>query len=81
MKSSVCVESQPMFRGNISTPSCGSKNNPSKKKNSLQSDFTLVSCSAYSLNLKMEMICSSEMSVDFQRTTCISEDRTLQGQF
>jgi hypothetical protein len=30
--------------------------------------FTLVSCSAY-LTLKMEEICSSDMSVDFQRTT------------
>jgi hypothetical protein len=31
--------------------------------------FTLVSCSAYSSTQKMEAICSSEMSVDFQRTT------------
>jgi hypothetical protein len=30
---------------------------------------TLVSCSAYSLTLKMEAICYSETSVDFQRTT------------
>jgi hypothetical protein len=30
--------------------------------------FTLVSCSAYS-NLMMRAICSSETSVDFQRTT------------
>jgi hypothetical protein len=30
--------------------------------------FTLVSCSAYSSTLKMTAICSSEMSVDFQRT-------------
>jgi hypothetical protein len=30
--------------------------------------FTLVSCSAYS-TLKMEAICSSETSVDLQRTT------------
>jgi hypothetical protein len=29
----------------------------------------LVSCLAYSLTLKMEAACSSEMSVDFQRTT------------
>jgi hypothetical protein len=41
--------------------------------------FTLVSCSAYS-TLKMEVICSSEMSVGFQRTTgrYIPEDNTLQ---
>jgi hypothetical protein len=39
--------------------------------------FTLVSCSAYSA-LKLEAICSSEMSVDFQRATrrYIPEDRT-----
>jgi hypothetical protein len=29
--------------------------------------FTLVSCSAYSLTLKIEPICSSEISVDFQQ--------------
>jgi hypothetical protein len=41
--------------------------------------FTLVSCSAYSPTLKMEAICSSEMSVNFQRTTrrYIPEDSTL----
>jgi hypothetical protein len=40
---------------------------------------TLVSCLAYSSTLKMEAICSSETSVDFQRTTWryIPEDRTL----
>jgi hypothetical protein len=31
--------------------------------------FTLVSFSAYSLTLKMKAICSSETSVNFQRTT------------
>jgi hypothetical protein len=31
--------------------------------------FMLVSCSAYSLTLKMEAICSAASSVDFQRTT------------
>jgi hypothetical protein len=42
--------------------------------------ITLVSCSAYFLNLKMEAICSSETSVDFQRATrnYIPEDSTLQ---
>jgi hypothetical protein len=41
--------------------------------------FTLVSCSAYSLALKMEATCSSETSVDFQQTTqhYIPEDSTL----
>jgi hypothetical protein len=45
--------------------------------------FTLVSCSAYSSTLKMEVICSSETSVDFQQTTrhYIPEDRTLQVPF
>jgi hypothetical protein len=36
---------------------------------SLSPTFTLASCTAYSLNLKMEEIHSSETSVDFQRTT------------
>jgi hypothetical protein len=42
-------------------------------------DFTLVSCSAYFSTLNMEAICSSEMSVDFQRTTWryIPESSTL----
>jgi hypothetical protein len=42
--------------------------------------FTLVSCLAYSLTLKKEVTCSSETSVDYQRTTWhyIPEDRTLQ---
>jgi hypothetical protein len=41
--------------------------------------FTLVSCLAYSFNLKMEVTCFSEMSVDFHQTTrhYIPEDRTL----
>jgi hypothetical protein len=43
--------------------------------------FTLVSGSAYSSTLKMEAICSSETSVDFQRTTWrdIAEDSTLKN--
>jgi hypothetical protein len=32
--------------------------------------FMLVSCSAYFLTLKMEVICFSEMPVNFQLTTC-----------
>jgi hypothetical protein len=31
--------------------------------------FILVSCLAYSSTLKMEVVCSSETSVEFQRTT------------
>jgi hypothetical protein len=44
----------------------------------LPPNFTLVSCSAYS-TLKMQAICSSETSADFQRTTWhyIPEDSTL----
>jgi hypothetical protein len=42
--------------------------------------FTLVPFSAYSPTLKMEATCSSETSVDFQRTTrsYIPEDGTLE---
>jgi hypothetical protein len=41
--------------------------------------LTLVSCSVYSPILEIEAICSSEMSVDSQRTTWryIPEDSTL----
>jgi hypothetical protein len=41
--------------------------------------FTLVSCLVYHSVLKMEATCSSETSVDFQRTTRrnVPEDRTL----
>jgi hypothetical protein len=41
--------------------------------------FMLVSCLAYSSTLKMEEICFSETSVDFQQATChhIPEDRTI----
>jgi hypothetical protein len=65
------VESQPTFRRNISPPSSGSKNKQRKKPAELclPPAFTLVSCSAYFLTLKMEATCSSETSVDFQRTT------------
>jgi hypothetical protein len=44
----------------------------------LPSAFSLVSCSAYFPTLKMEAICSSETSVDFQWTTrrYIPEDST-----
>jgi hypothetical protein len=66
------VESQPTFRRNISPPSSGSKNKPSKNPEPelcLPLAFTLVSFSAYFSILKMEAICSSETSVDFQRTS------------
>jgi hypothetical protein len=41
--------------------------------------FMLVSCLAYSSTLMMEVVCSSETPVDFQRTTLryIAEDREL----
>jgi hypothetical protein len=41
----------------------------------------LVSCSAYSSTLKIEAICSSETSVDFERTTLryIPEDSALRN--
>jgi hypothetical protein len=49
------------------------------KKVYLPPASTLVFCSAYSLILKMEAICSSETSIDYQRTTrrCIPEDVAL----
>jgi hypothetical protein len=77
------VESKPTFQRNISSPSLRSRNKSSKKPACKQvllgTAFTLVSFSAYSLTLKMEVICSSEMSVDFHQTTwrCILEDDTL----
>jgi hypothetical protein len=42
-------------------------------------NISQISCLAYSSILKMEVTCSSEISVDFQRTTwrCIPEDRTF----
>jgi hypothetical protein len=45
----------------------------------LLSAFVVLSCSAYSSTLKMEAICSSNASVDFQRSTwCyIPEDNTF----
>jgi hypothetical protein len=45
--------------------------------------FMLVSCMAYSSTLKIEVICSSETSVDFQRTTrrYIPEGSTLHYTF
>jgi hypothetical protein len=41
--------------------------------------FMLVSCLAYPLTPKMEVTCSCETSIDFQRTTrrCIPEDSAL----
>jgi hypothetical protein len=54
----------------MSLPSSGLKNKSSRL--CLSPGFTLVSCSPYSSNLKMEATCSSETSVDFQRTTFFS---------
>jgi hypothetical protein len=62
----------------MSLPSSGSKN-----KLCLPPAFTLVPCSAYFSTLKTEVICFSETSVDFQRTTrrYIQEDDMLQKMF
>jgi hypothetical protein len=59
----------------------GRRNKLSKKSACLLPAFTLVSCSAYFFILKMEAICSSETSVDTQRTTLryIPKDGTLQS--
>jgi hypothetical protein len=63
-----------MLRKNMSPPSSGSKNKPSKKEM-----WKRVSCLPYSSTMKMETTCFSEMSVDFYCTTrlYILEDRTL----
>jgi hypothetical protein len=44
-----------------------------------EQETSVKACSAYSSTLKLEAICSSETSVDFQRTTrrYIPKDRTL----
>jgi hypothetical protein len=57
-----------------------STDNTALYNRSLLPAFTLVSCSAYFSTLKMEAVCSSETSVDFQRTTWryIPEYCTLQ---
>jgi hypothetical protein len=74
------VENQPTFRRDLSPPSSGSKNKLSSKPElCFQPAFTLVSCSADSLTLKMKAICPSETSIDFQRNPrrYIPEDSTL----
>jgi hypothetical protein len=50
-----------------------------REAGSKQRYFTLLSCLTYSSILKMKATCSSETSVDIQRTTrrYIPEDRTL----
>jgi hypothetical protein len=64
----------------MSPPSSGYNNKPSKKSElCLPPDFTLLSCSAYSLTLTMVALCSYETSVEFQRITWnyIPGNRTL----
>jgi hypothetical protein len=62
------VESQPTYRFHL--PGLRISRARSKHKNTrLLSAFTLIYCSAYSSTLKMEAVCSSETSIDFQRTT------------
>jgi hypothetical protein len=72
------VESQPTFRRSISPPYSDSKKKPSRIPADLSSALIFF-CSAYSM-LNMEVIYSSETSVDFQLTTqCyIPEYSTLQ---
>jgi hypothetical protein len=71
------VEIQPTFRRNISPSFLGSKYKPSLL--CLPPAFMLLSFSAYTSNLKKEVICSSETSIKFQRTTWrnIPEDSAL----
>jgi hypothetical protein len=71
---------QPVFRRKRSPPSSGSKNKPSNKPAWKQAaSRVLVSFRTYSSTLKMEATCSSETSVDFQRSTpnYIRENITL----
>jgi hypothetical protein len=75
------VEGQITFRKNISPPSSGS-NKPSNKpacKQVASRSFMLISSSGYFLTPKMEAACSSETSLNIQRTTrrCIPKDSTL----
>jgi hypothetical protein len=67
----------------MSPPLLESKNKPSKLTMwlCLPLTFMLVPCSTYSLTLKMETVCSSETSFDYQRTTLryIPEDSTFQA--
>jgi hypothetical protein len=57
------VECQPTFRRIMSPLSSGSS------RAVVATGFMLASCSAYSSTLNMEVTCSSETSVEFQRTT------------
>jgi hypothetical protein len=59
-----------MFWRNVSPPSSGLKNKPSKPA------FSLVSCSAYSLTVKMEVTCPLKTSVDFNRLHIIISQKT-----
>jgi hypothetical protein len=58
------------FRGNISSPSSG------LKENCFLFFFMLVSCLAYSSILKMETLCSSTMSFDFIRLHRVISHKT-----
>jgi hypothetical protein len=67
------VEGQPTFRMNMSPPLEG------RRISQARQCFLLVSCLAYSSTLNMRATCSSETSVDLQRTArrYILEDTTL----
>jgi hypothetical protein len=77
---SVLQTSQPELSSTIPLPSFPIyPENPTSRLLCLPPAFTLVSSSAYFLALRMEEICSSETSVDFQRNTrsYMPEDSTI----
>jgi hypothetical protein len=78
LKSTIVVQfsSSPLtFRRKVWPPAAGSKSKPSE----ISKKQSLISCLAYTWNLKMDAMNSSETSVEFYRIAqrCNPEDRTI----